>query len=285
MPGVRYGPDIADDAAKIMNRLVDLQDKVALKGKKLSKKDQAAFKKNADMAKKMFGLSASDIKKRKFGDMGLLAQYSTDGRILSGRKKINGKYSYKQAKRDKLAKNWKTGKTMKRRASDEHGARRTAPRVSEGGKDNRRTLISTSAVAEVGKSVTNAGGATYLARTAPKKYREARARSYDRMKAQKFTGNKFRGPIRDEADLDAVMTGRGSLGKQRPRLLSSRSGTFRKSGKPAKPTAAQTRRARQLSNTTGRAKKTAGGKGRVSRRPNVKVKKARKASSSARRRK
>ena len=282
MPGVRYGPDIADDAAKIMNRLVDLQDKVSLTGKKLSKKDQAAFKKNADMAKKMFGLSAADIKKRKFGDMGTLAQYGDKGRIMSGRKKVGGKYVYKDAKRNKLAANWRTGKTMKRRASDEHGARRTAPR---GGKDNRRTLVATSAVKEVGASVTNAGGATYLGRTAPKKFREARTRSFNRMKAQKFTGNKFRGGIRDEADLDAVMTGRGSLGAQRPRLLSSRSGAFRKGGKPGKPTAAQTRRARQLANTTGRAKKTAGGKGRVSRRPNVKTKKARKASSGVRRRK
>ena len=285
MPGVRYGPDISDDAAKIMNKLVDLQDKVSLTGKMLSKKDQAAFKKNADMARKMFGLSASDLKKRKFGDMGLLAQYSSDGRTLSGRKKVNGKYVYKNAKRNKLASNWRTGKTMKRRASDEHGDRRTAPRPSAGGKDNRRTLVSTSGVAQVGKSVTNAGGATYLGRTAPKKFREARARSFNRMGKQKFTGNKFRGPIRDEADLDSVMTGRGSLGSQRPRLLTSRSGTFRKGGKPVKPTAAQTRRARQLSNTTGKAKKAAGGKGRVSRRPNVKVKKARKASSSVRRRK
>lgn len=285
MPGVRYGPDIADDAAKIMNRLVDLQDKVSLTGKKLSKRDQAAFKKNADMAKKMFGLSAADIKKRKFGDMGTLAQYGDKGRILSGRKKVDGKYVYKGAKRNKLAKNYETGKLMKRRTSDEHGARRTAPRPAAGGKDNRRTLVRTQDAKVIGRSVTEAGGATYLGRTAPLRFRQARARSYDRMGKQKFTGNKFRGPVRDEADLDAVFTGKGSLGAQRPRLLSSRSGSFRKGGKLEKPTAAQTRRARQLSNTTSRAKKTAGGKGRVSRRPNIKVKKASKPSSGVRRRK
>ena len=280
MPGVRYGPDIADDAAKIMNKLVDLQDKVALTGRKLSKRDQAAFKKNADIAKKLFGLSTSDIKGRKFGDMGTLSQYSKDGRIMSGRKKVNGKYVYKGAKRDKLARNHTTGKTMKRRAADEHRDRRTK---QSGGKDNKRTLTSSREARAVGKTVTEWGGATYLGRTAPVRYRQARARTMDRAKTKQFRGNKFRGPVRDEADLDSIFTGKGSLGAQRPRLLTSRSGSMRKGG--GKPTAAQTRRARQISNTTSKAKKTAGGKGRISRRPTVKTTKARKASPRVRRKK
>ncbi len=82
MPGVRYGPDISDDAAYILNQIVSLQDVEAdlkRRGRGLNDRDSATLARNVKAAQTFFGVSAADIKKRKFGDMGTLAQYSMEG--------------------------------------------------------------------------------------------------------------------------------------------------------------------------------------------------------------
>lgn len=272
MPGVRYGPDISDDAAQLMNTIVDLQDKVeGRKAKKLSARDADTLRRASKLAKQLFGLSDADIKARRFKDMGVLAQYSPDGRILSGRKKLkNGKYQYKGAKRNKMAKNWRDGKLMKKKAGKEHMDR--AYDASTPG--NYRTYTpSNPAQAD---NPAGWGGATYLGRTAPKRFREARARTMKRAGRANFNaGNKktgFRGPLRDESDLDRLATSSPRLMAKRPRLGSSRSGSLRKSGgsrgaKGSKPSAAQIRRKRQIQNATkGLTKKAS--------RKSVRVKKA-----------
>lgn len=249
MPGVRYGPDISDDAAKLMNTILDLQDKsVAAKRGKLNKRDAAKLARASDIAKKLFGLKDSDIKSRRFKDMAVLAQYSPDGRLLGKSRKPGANNKYKKAKRNKMATNWRTGKLMRKGAGKEH-----KDRAWEVDKPNYRTYAPSSGP----DAPPGSGAATYLGRTAPKRFREARARTMKRAGRQKFNyGNKktgIRGPIRDEADLDRLATAsRATAG--RPRLGTSRSGSLRKTGATrggrVKPTPANIRRKRQQMNAT-----------------------------------
>lgn len=250
MPGVRYGPDISDDAAKLMNTILDLQDKaVSSKKGKLNKRDAEKLARASDIAKKLFGLKDSDIKSRRFKDMGVLAQYSPDGRLLGKSKKPGANNKYGQAKRNKMALNWRTGKFMRKKAGKEHEDRAW----SRDGKGNYRTYMSS----READTPPNWGGASYLGRTAPKRFREARARTMARASRQSFNyGNKktgIRGPIRDEAGLDRLSTASKATAG-RPRLGTSRSGSLRKTGTTrggkTRPTSADKRRKRQQMNAT-----------------------------------
>lgn len=240
MPGVRYGPDISDDAAYIMNRIVSLQDIEAdLKkaGRKLSKRDAALLKRNTDFAKKAFGLKDSDIKARRFGDMATLAQYSRDGINLSRRKRgANGKWIYDKSKRAKFAR--KDGIIQKRSVRQEHDERGSNP---------ARTFIRTGKLTKAEKELSNkTGGATYLGYTAPKQFREARKRFYDRVgkKGPISYGTSRARRIRNEDDLDRLNIARNAQGRSlRPRLVTSRPGGRRKA---AAPTKAQAKRTRQI---------------------------------------
>lgn len=74
MPGVRYGPDISDDAAYILDTVTDIQRRLA-KGAKLSKKDRTRLDKLRDVARDLYGVRTRDFDRGKFGDLAELAKY------------------------------------------------------------------------------------------------------------------------------------------------------------------------------------------------------------------
>lgn len=152
MPGVRYGPDIADDAAFIMNNLVSLN-AARKKAGKLTVKQSRDYDKFATLAKNIFGVSRRDVESNKFNDLGKLAQYSIAGRNPRG----------KPYSRSNLERNWRTGKIMQRGVRQEFEKR--------GGVDTRAV----SGAADAGR-----GGATYLGRTKTKKFTELSERAYRR---------------------------------------------------------------------------------------------------------
>lgn len=157
MPGVRYGPDIADDAAFIMNNLVTLnkrQRDLEKKGKTLGKADSSLQNKMAKLADGLFGVSRADIDQNKFGEMGQLAQYSSYGRSARG----------KAYKRSKMARNARTGKIRQREVAAEH-KRRGADR---------------------GITQDASGGASYLGRTQTKKYTRLRDQAAQRAATNKL---------------------------------------------------------------------------------------------------
>jgi len=221
MPGVRYGPDISDDAAYILNQIVSLQDVEAdlkRRGRKLNDRDSKTLARNVKAAQTFFGVSAADIKKRKFGDMGTLAQYSMEGINLSRRKRgANGKWVYTKSKRAKLAKT-KDG-LAKRTVAEEH--------VKYRGANPGRTFTRPDDPKELRKKLDPVGGATYLGRTSPRKFMDAQKRFYDRMSkkgAVSYGGQPAR-KIRGQDDLDKVKLQGRSL---RPRMTTSRPGGRRK---------------------------------------------------------
>lgn len=230
MPAVRYGPGVSDDAAYIMNRIVRLQDLEAdLKraGRKLSKRDRTALNKEIKAASDFFGVSKSDINKRKFGDMGILASYSQSGINLSRRKRgADGKWEYQRSKRAKFAKRWRDGTTMRRGVTQEHERRGAS-----------RTLLGPG-VTSGSRAVDARGGGNYLGLTNPKKLQDATDRFYKRVGKKgpiKYGSTRAR-KIRNEEDLDRIniakrADGRGPARSIRPRLKTSRPGGRKKPSK------------------------------------------------------
>lgn len=174
MPGVRYGPDIADDAAYVMNNLVELNRKFRETGKRPKN-----YNKFERLAHKIFGVKPSDIKKGKYGDLAKLATYSTAGRDSRGR-------AYK---RGKLAKSWRTGKIMKRGLRQEFIKRgetpsgRAARGVRKAGRGKKGDIIS----GIPGIETQGRGGATYLGRTKTKQFDRLANAAYARAKKNKIT--------------------------------------------------------------------------------------------------
>lgn len=202
MPGVRYGPDIADDAAYIMNNLVSInkrQRELEKKGKKLTAKQGRDKDKLAKLADGIFGVSRADIDQNKFGDMGKLAQYSSYGKSTRG----------KAFKRSKLARNKRTGKIRQREIAAEH-LRRSDQKVKRG--------VTSDA----------SGGASYLGRTKSKRFKElhnaAQARAVKN--GVSHQGRTVKGPSRESVDnLGIANTRGGSLGPLATPL--SRTGSVR----------------------------------------------------------
>ena len=195
MPGVRYGPDIADDAAAIYTGLVELgakeksikaKSKAAKKaGKvkpaKLNKKDQTKYNRLAKLANDIFGVSKSDLKKGNYGDLYKMQRYSGGGKTKKGAPSKGAKYA-----RDK-----RTGKIRKRSETTEYFKR------DPKGKTTRSQDRS-------GKTTE-----TYLGFTKPKAYREIEERAYKRMNAPKRGGSgvtvgKKRVKVPDRAALDRL---------------------------------------------------------------------------------
>ena len=256
MPGVRYGPDISDDAAYILNQIVSLQDVEAdlkRRGRKLSDRDSSTLARNVKAAQTFFGVSAADIKKRKFGDMGTLAQYSMEGINLSRRKRgANGKWVYAKSKRSKLAKG-KDG-LEKRSVAEEH--------VKYRGANPGRTFTKADDTKAVDMAdVARVGGGTYLGRTSPRKFMDAQKRFYDRMSkkgAVSYGGQPAR-KIRGQDDLDKVNIAKQNGRSIRPRMTTSRPGGRRKA---TPKTPAQLKREKTIKNAGRKlsAKKARGAK-------------------------
>jgi len=188
MPGVRYGPDISDDAAYIYKGIVGLQNKEkALKrqaqaakkaGRKvkpatLNKRDKAKYDRFAAMATDIFGVTKRDLKAGRFGDLYTLQQYSRDGVTKKG----------KPSKKYKVAKNKRTGK-MKIKRDTKESLDRSEQKVT------RRAGM----------------GSSYIGATAPKAYRDAKDRAFNRMKQRGGvrTGRGGKKKVTNEEGLDKL---------------------------------------------------------------------------------
>jgi hypothetical protein len=74
MPGVRYGPDISDDAAYFVDQVKEIQAKIRA-GKKPTPTETARLKNAALVAKNIFGVGKRDFDKGKLGEMAEMARY------------------------------------------------------------------------------------------------------------------------------------------------------------------------------------------------------------------
>ena len=224
MTGVRYGPDIADDAATIYRGIKELNDKEqalkrkaqaakkAGKGKRLTgalnKKDQAKYDRLARLATDIFGVTARDLKRGKYGDLYKMQRYSQQGVTSRGAK----------SKGAKFARNKRTGKIRRSSELKEYSRR------SEGATTRSR-------------DVTGGTMESYLGLTKPKAYREIEARALKRMKSRGVRVGASRKKIGNRAGLDNLgiarvtrsggfvsgpSTGRTALPSARPPLVGAR---------------------------------------------------------------
>lgn len=253
MPGLRYGPDIADDAAYMIEKitaLLDKADKAKARGRELSAEDKQALAQQTKAFKDFFNVGAKDVRKRNFGDAGILAEYAF------------GK------KRSKFAKGEKPKPI--RKEHEDRGAidpPRTRYRKDKKGNPEDEAMLE------------KTGAASYQARTAPARFREARARAFGHMAKRgplgyKQTGSpKIKVKVNNEADLDYIniarskKMGRVQGGKPlRPPLASTMARKGRADARrgrgagggtepPRAPTAANKKRARQVANATKRLTK------------------------------
>jgi len=143
MPGVRYGPDISDDAAFILDFVKDVQSRIR-KGVTVPKRDRDRYDAFKKIAKDIFGVGEARFDKGKFGDLAEMARYG-------GSKG-----------RSKLANNWRTGEVMKKGVTQEF-VDRGVPGGRKAGSSKRPE------------------GAFYYGRTRPKKFRELEAKAQRRM--------------------------------------------------------------------------------------------------------
>jgi hypothetical protein len=74
MPGVRYGPDISDDAAYFVDNVKDIQARIRAGGK-ISNNDRTMLKNAAELALNVFGVNKRDFNKGKLGEMAEIARY------------------------------------------------------------------------------------------------------------------------------------------------------------------------------------------------------------------
>jgi hypothetical protein len=223
MPGVRYGPDIADDAAAIYKGIKDLNDKEqalkrkaqaakksgkAVKSAQLNKKDKAKYDRLAKLATDIFGVSRRDLQRGKYGDLYKMQRYSQQGVTSRGAK----------SKGAKFARNKRTGK-IKRSSELKEYSRRSE------GKSTR--------------SQDRSGGTmeSYLGLTKPKGYREIEARALKRMARGGVRVGASKKKVKNRAGLDAIgiarvtrtggftsgpAAGKGRLPSARPPLVGSR---------------------------------------------------------------
>jgi hypothetical protein len=138
MPGVRYGPDISDDAAHILDFVKNVQERIR-QGKKIGNRDSTRYKAYQKLALDLFGVYAKDFKAGRFGALEEMAKYGGDG------------------SRNKIANNWRTGQQMKKSVDAEFEDRGTPDRKSRPG------------------SSKTPQGEWYVGRTSTKRFRELNA--------------------------------------------------------------------------------------------------------------
>lgn len=203
MPGVRYGPDISDDAAQIMDFVTEVQSRIR-KGQKISKRDSARYASYKGLAREMFGVSARNFDSGKFGDLAEMAKYG------------GSKH------RSKIAKSWRTGGQMKKSVTREF-----EDRGLPGGR-------------KAGSTKTPQG-AWYVGRTRSKRFQELEARAQRRMSRNGVTFGKTRiGPRQTKPDnflaqVDKLNIAKARTGSSdivnRPRGVTQ----TRKPGSPIRP--------------------------------------------------
>jgi len=174
MPGVRYGPDITDDAAQMLNDILQFKD-MSKRGGKVDRDVRRRYNRATKMAKQLFGLTDADIEKGRYKDLKTMARYGVDSRGGGARVPGRRNQTYKSSK---LARNKRTGAIMKRTQMEEFRRRS----VKAGDKTPKgRTILSSRDARGLPKSVKDVGGQTLLGRTNPKGLRDAVARMDRRM--------------------------------------------------------------------------------------------------------
>jgi len=143
MPGVRYGPDISDDAAYFVDKVKEIQAKIRA-GKKPSGSESTLLENAFLVAKNVFGVKRADFDKGKLGDMAEMARYG-------GSKPLS-----------RRAKDSRTGTSMKKSVAEELLDRAT-------GKNSR------------GSRTKPAEGTFYEGRTRSKRFRELEGKAIRRM--------------------------------------------------------------------------------------------------------
>jgi len=249
MPGVRYGPDIADDAAYVMNNLVDINRRYRETGKM-----PEDFGKFAKLANKIFGVKPSDLKKGKYGDLAKLASYSAAGRDARGR-------AYK---RGKQARSWRTGKIMKRGLRQEFQKRGETPsgRAKSG---VRRTKGGDIIAGIPGVETQGRGGITYLGRTKTKQFDRLAEAAYARAKRNKL----IKTP--NAAGVDTLNIAR--QGKFLPGITNDFGATSRRTGATIRPPKSKTAAAGARAKTKAAVKSAGkGGKNSTTRQPKAPAK-------------
>jgi hypothetical protein len=205
MPGVRYGPDISDDAAYVVDNVKELQAKLR-RGAKLTGRESTTYERFANYAQDLFCVSRAEFDRGRLGELGEMARY--------------GASNY----RSKLAKSWRTGGQMKKSVEREFAER--------GGGVRGRGSVKT----PTGKS------GWYVGRTRPKRFRDLEASAVSRANANgvKFGRDGIRpgsvnpGNFRASIDRLNVAKARGGSSDitNRPRGVA---GPVRKSGTTIRP--------------------------------------------------
>ena len=223
MPGVRYGPDISDDAAHITDFVKEQQAKLR-KGVKLRNQDSDKLAKYKQIAEDIFGVKPGNFDKGKLGDLAEMARYG-------------GSKS-----RSKAAKSWRTGGTMKKSVSKEFADRGDTSGRKPGG-------------------VGAPADSWYAGRTRSKRFRELEGRAQRRMNKNgaKFgrdpikKGTTKPGNFLSQVDkLNIARTSKsGSDLFNRPRGGKAPAGRIRQAGGPIRPPKAKSnQKASQRSRTT-----------------------------------
>lgn len=183
MPQVRYGPDITDDAAQMLNDILQFKD-MSKRGGKVNRDVRRRYNRATKMAKQLFGLSDADIQKGRYKDLKTMARYGSDAR--GGGARIPGrKGTYKS---QKLARNKRTGAIMKRSQMDEFERRSKAAsdkKIKGRTILDKRDSLGRSALAQQVRAV---GGQTLLGRTNPRGLQAAMKRFDRRMARQNKKG-------------------------------------------------------------------------------------------------
>lgn len=268
MPTVRFGPDIADDAAYLQNQILDALDmedalKDPAKAARYSKRERERIRRNAASArrwaKEIFGVTDAEITSRKMGLLGKIASYSRSGRRVSTRRwdPKTGRYKYETTTRKKLKR--EGGELMRRTVSDEFARREGKDKAKPSGRKSRPAA---------GKLGNVAGTDSYTGYTLPKGLRSAQAQVLRnlRRKGGKVTIGKKTVKVRTITDLDNIgIAKRAPVGSQK--VVRDASGKVtrvtkgaRTSIRPRKAKSAKqaSRRQRQRASTVAKAGRKAG---------------------------
>lgn len=181
MPGVRYGPDISDDAAYFVDRVKDIQARIR-RGARISRTESNLVRNAKTFANNVFGVSGEDFDRGKFGEMGEMARYGGS------------------RDRSKLAKSWRSGDPMKKSVAQEFADRAA-------GTDSR------------GSRTRPAEGTYYVGRTRTARYRQLEFNAQQRLNRNGFTLGKTqarKGSINDrnfKASVDRFNITRTMAGK------------------------------------------------------------------------
>lgn len=199
MPPIRYGPDITDDAARVLNELQEINKARKLRDrgklKPATKAQRLREQKVIRQASKLFGVSEKNIQAGKFGLIRDLAKYGYGGKDSRGRLYKGKRF----AKRNRVIADKRGRKRTKRGLAGESIIKASGRMAANDGTERRQI-----------KGNAETGGASSLGYTVPKGLLRAYAK-FDRV--QKRRGNK---PLRTNLTTDRKPR---SIGAVRPQFV------------------------------------------------------------------